>query len=311
MKRILVLISCLLFSLSFAGPSKKVPVSLLLDKALVKRGIHAKVKITARKRAQGVQLVIIRDPSSNNYMAVDSSGRITITGTITATPSGTQTVKGAGTAGTADTGVVTVQGIASMTPILATATQSGTWNITNISGTVSLPTGAATAAKQPALGTAGSASADVITIQGIASMTAVTVTGTVSVNALPAGTALIGQVAASAEGGNFYNGTTALTVTRKGGTVSSSGATTVVSLVSSKSIYVLGVWIISNGTVNVNLQSHTTTSNTSATMYLVANTGLSSGYCPLGWFATTNGEALDINLSGNVSVGYTIVYVAY
>lgn len=38
-----------------------------------------------------------------------------------------------------------------------------------------LPTGASTAAKQPALGTAGTASADVITIQGIASMTAVKV----------------------------------------------------------------------------------------------------------------------------------------
>ena len=48
--------------------------------------------------------------------------------------------------------------------------QSGTWNITNISGTISLPTGAATAAKQPALGSAGSASSDVITIQGVASM---------------------------------------------------------------------------------------------------------------------------------------------
>jgi hypothetical protein len=57
------------------------------------------------------------------------------------------------------------------------ATQSGTWNITNISGTVSLPTGAATAAKQPALGTAGTASADVITVQGITSMTALKVDG--------------------------------------------------------------------------------------------------------------------------------------
>jgi hypothetical protein len=55
------------------------------------------------------------------------------------------------------------------------ASQSGTWNITNVSGTVSLPTGAATAAKQPALGTAGSASADVITVQGVASMTALKV----------------------------------------------------------------------------------------------------------------------------------------
>ena len=40
-----------------------------------------------------------------------------------------------------------------------------------------LPTGAATAAKQPALGTAGTASADVLTVQGVASMTALKVDG--------------------------------------------------------------------------------------------------------------------------------------
>lgn len=40
-----------------------------------------------------------------------------------------------------------------------------------------LPTGAATAAKQPALGTAGTASADVITVQGKSGMTALTVDG--------------------------------------------------------------------------------------------------------------------------------------
>lgn len=44
-------------------------------------------------------------------------------------------------------------------------------------GTPALPTGAATAAKQPALGTAGSASTDVLTVQGIASMTALKVDG--------------------------------------------------------------------------------------------------------------------------------------
>lgn len=70
------------------------------------------------------------------------------------------------------------------------ASQSGTWNINNVSGTVSLPTGAATAAKQPALGTAGTASADVITVQGIASMTALKVDGSavtqpVSASSLP------------------------------------------------------------------------------------------------------------------------------
>lgn len=89
------------------------------------------------------------------------------------------------------------------------ASQSGTWNINNISGSVSLPTnaatettlsnlnskvvavntgnvtvsssilptGASTSAKQPSLGTAGTASTDVITVQGIASMTAIKVDG--------------------------------------------------------------------------------------------------------------------------------------
>jgi len=80
------------------------------------------------------------------------------------------------------------------------ATQAGTWNINNISGTVSLPTGAATAAKQPALGTAGTPSADVITVQGAASMTPLTITGSISnsgfnvTGSLPTGANVIGQV---------------------------------------------------------------------------------------------------------------------
>lgn len=44
-------------------------------------------------------------------------------------------------------------------------------------GTPGLPTGASTAAKQPALGTAGTASADVITVQGKASMTPILTDG--------------------------------------------------------------------------------------------------------------------------------------
>lgn len=91
-----------------------------------------------------------------------------------------------------------------------------------------LPTGASTAAKQPALGTAGTASTDVLTVQGIASMTALkvdgsgvtqpvsgtvavtnagitTIAGAVSgtemqvdvVGALPAGTNAIGKLAAN------------------------------------------------------------------------------------------------------------------
>jgi hypothetical protein len=76
------------------------------------------------------------------------------------------------------TGTVTIAGnVTNAGTFAVQAAQSGTWNINNVSGTVSLPTGASTAAKQPALGTAGTASSDVITIQGIASMTAVKVDG--------------------------------------------------------------------------------------------------------------------------------------
>lgn len=75
------------------------------------------------------------------------------------------------------TGALMVDGSGAVQPVSGTvaATQSGTWNLNNISGTVSLPTGASTAAKQPALGTAGSPSADVISIQGVVSGTVVPV----------------------------------------------------------------------------------------------------------------------------------------
>jgi hypothetical protein len=64
--------------------------------------------------------------------------------------------------------------------------------ISSVSVTSSvLPSGASTAAKQPALGTAGTASADVLSIQGVASMTPVQTTIT---SALPAGTNVIGHI---------------------------------------------------------------------------------------------------------------------
>ncbi len=104
------------------------------------------------------------------------------------------------------------------------ATQSGTWNVTNVSGTVSLPTGAATAAKQPALGTAGTPSADVITVQGHGSGTALKVdgsattqpvSGTVTANA-GTGTNTVGGVAATdaaVSGNPVYVGSRASTAT--------------------------------------------------------------------------------------------------
>lgn len=118
--------------------------------------------------------------NANPFPISDAGGSLTVDGTV-AFSNTTIAVTNAGT-------------------FVVQAAQSGTWNITNVSGTISLPTGAATAAKQPALGVAGTASADVITIQGIASMTAIKVDGsgvTQPVSgtvALAAGVAEIGNV---------------------------------------------------------------------------------------------------------------------
>lgn len=60
-----------------------------------------------------------------------------------------------------------------------------------------LPTGASTAAKQPTLGTAGTASTDVITVQGIASMTALKVDGSATTQPVS------GTITANAGTGNF------------------------------------------------------------------------------------------------------------
>lgn len=79
----------------------------------------------------------------------------------------------------------------------ASVVQSGTWDLNNISGTISLPTGAATSAKQPALGTAGTPSSDVLTVQGTASMTALKVDGSAVTQPIS------GTVTANAGTGSF------------------------------------------------------------------------------------------------------------
>jgi hypothetical protein len=107
-------------------------------------------------------------------------------------------------------------GSVSVSNFPSTQTISGSVSVSNFPATqpisaasLPLPTGAATSAKQPALGTAGTASTDVLTVQGIASMTALKVdgsavtqpvSGSVSVSSLPsipAGSNAIGSVSVS------------------------------------------------------------------------------------------------------------------
>lgn len=88
----------------------------------------------------------------------DGGNSITVDGTVAATQSGTWTL---GANSGVDIGDVTINNASGASAVniqdggnsitvdgTVAATQSGTWNVTNISGTVSLPTGAATSANQ-------------------------------------------------------------------------------------------------------------------------------------------------------------------
>ena len=101
-------------------------------------------------------------------------------------------------------------------PVSGSVSVTGTTAISAAS--LPLPTGAATAAKQPAFGTAGTPSSDVVTVQGSTSMTALKVDGSgvtqpVSVAALPAlatGSNTIGSVGIVGTvpvSGSFYQAT--------------------------------------------------------------------------------------------------------
>lgn len=149
-------------------------------------------------------------------LQADSSGRIL----VSALPTGANVIGAVTQSGTwSVTGLPTGLGqktMANSMSVVVSSDQSavpvsGTfWQATQpvSAASLPLPTGAATAAKQPALGTAGTASTDVITVQGIASMTALKVdgsavtqpvSGTVSAKLFDSGGAgvTLGQQAAS------------------------------------------------------------------------------------------------------------------
>lgn len=127
----------------------------------------------------------------------DGGGSLTVDAASLPLPTGAATAAkqpAIGTAGSASTDVLTVQGAASMT---ALTVGDGGGSLTVDASSLPLPTGASTAAKQPALGTAGSASSDVLTVQGVASMTALTVGGVAAHDAAVSGSPVLAAGRAS------------------------------------------------------------------------------------------------------------------
>lgn len=120
-----------------------------------------------------VQVSLANTGANATAVKVDgSSSTQPVSGTVTANQGGSWTVTA--NAGTnLNTSALALE--STLSSLNGKVTAVDTDNVTVVSS--ALPTGAATAVKQPALGTAGSASADVITVQGISSMTPLLVNG--------------------------------------------------------------------------------------------------------------------------------------
>ncbi len=254
-----------------------------------------------------------------------------------------------------------------------------------------LPAGAATSGKQPAPGTAGSPSADVLSIQGVAAMSpllvnlissvgapgfvrlsdgaspqgvptnpirtdpvgtttqpvsgtvsvgnfpatqpvsgSVSVAGTVvttanlavagsavaagnpipvtTVGALPAGTNTIGAVIAQLATGVLYSGTSALTPKYASISASAAGDNSLVAAVAGKKIRILKYTIVASAGTAAKFRSSSGTDLTGP-MPLGANSGIGGAFCPVGLFESVAGEGLVLNLSAAVPVSGHLTYV--
>lgn len=116
-------------------------------------------------------------------------------------------------------------------------------------------------------------------------------------------------VQASLETSQMTAGGTVVTPKYAAIAASSSGNNTLVAAVNPKKIRVLALYLVSNGTVNAKFQSGASGTDLTGLAYLIANTGFVLPYNPVGWFETASNTLLNLNLSGAVAVGGTLVYV--
>lgn len=169
------------------------------------------------------------------------------------------------------------------------AAQSGTWNITNVSGTVSLPTGAATSANQTTWQSA----------TGAAPPTNAAFLGALG----GGGSAGVGQIkpVIACDSSITYDAST-------------NGSTELVALISSRIIYVCGYTIFAGGTVNVKLIYGTGTACATSPQpvtpayQLTAQVGLVDGSPFNRGMKTAVSQALCFNSSAGVAVQAVVYY---
>lgn len=237
----------------------------------------------------------------------------TITNPVAATQSGTWNV---GTLGSITNAVTVSQGTASNLKAEVAIASGQTLDEVTTIGSITDPVDVA----QSGTWTVGIASAqtlaNVTTVGSITNPVAATQSGTWNIGTLTAITNNVGvtqtnahqlRTANSQESNSMYAGATAVTPKFAAFTASTSGDNSVVAAVTSKKIRVLQWRLSSNGTVNVKWRSSTT--DISGLTYLIQYAQAASGFSPIGRFETASGQALNINLSDNVSVSGEIAYI--
>ena len=90
---------------------------------------------------------------------------------------------------------------------------------------------------------------------------------------------------------------------------SSSGANTLVAAVTGRRIVVVSAFFLAAGAVTGTLQSGAGGTALCGPVALPANGGFVLPFNPNGWFETTEGVLLNLNLGGAVQVGGVISYV--
>jgi hypothetical protein len=134
--------------------------------------------------------------------------------------------------------------------------------------------------------------------------------------ATPAGTNLIGQVAAGADASNRYSGATALVPKFANIDCASSGDNQLVAAVASRTIRVISVFLAAAGAVDVKFNDGTAALLGGTRLIKLDNTGAvgAGGFClqenRTGWFQTAAvNRPINLNLSSAVGVAGCITYV--
>lgn len=266
-------------------------------------------------------------PSGAQYTAANKSGNLT--GLVMGSANDL-TVGGAGTAGSASGGVLSVQGVASMTPVQVSQATASNLNA-QVTGT----------------GSAGSPASGVVTVQGIASGTPQTINLTqiggnsISVGSGTNGTGVQRVTIATDQGGIAALGTGATGSAVPSGAqyqgmnvggnltglitcnavakydASTSGSTQLVALQSGQTIRICGYTFLAAGTVNVKLvygtgsNCVTSPSDITPAYQLVAQAGLVDREQNWQGLATAASNALCINASGAVAVQALVYYTQF